>query len=377
MVNTHIIAIATAVPPVRMPQSETAEFMASILDLNSQEARKLQVIYRASAIKYRYSVLEDFALGNAGDFYKKGDDLFPSTSRRMQIYEQEAIKYAQIAAENCIEQAGQNQGKQFDKGSITHLIAVSCTGMYAPGIDIELIEKLGLEPSVQRTCINFMGCYASFNAFKVSDAICKSNPDAKVLMVGVELCTLHLQKSAENDDLISNAIFADGAGAVLFEANSKAQKSFVLEHFRCGLIPSGKKEMAWRIHDAGFLMRLSSYVPDFLEEGVHPVIGQLLQQMNLPLERIQHFAIHPGGRKILEVLESSLHISKEQNKAAYQTLRNYGNMSSVTILFVLKYLWERMQSSNHQEKILSMAFGPGLTLEAALLSVHFNTKSPI
>jgi predicted naringenin-chalcone synthase len=374
MLNTHIIAIGLAVPPVKMPQKEMAEFMAKILNLNSQETRKLKVIYRATAIENRYSVLNDFSLQGISSFYKDEDAVFPSTSERMKIYEQEAIKYAQIAAEKCITQATQNHSNSFSKTDITHLITVSCTGMYAPGIDIELIERLGLSYSVQRTAINFMGCYASFNGFKVADAICKSNPEAKVLMVGVELCTLHLQKSAEDDDLISNAIFGDGAGAVLFEANSQAYKSLKLESFFCGLLPSGKKEMAWNINDTGFLMRLSSYVPDFLEKGVNPLIGQLLKQMNLKMEDIKHFALHPGGRRILEGIEQSLKISKEQNQASYEILRNYGNMSSVTILFVLQYLWQDLNPSQHQEKILSMAFGPGLTLESALLSVHFKAK---
>ncbi len=372
MAKTHILAIGTAVPPVKMPQKEVAEFMANILALDKQATRKIKVIYRATAIENRHSVLTDFLLADNTTFYKNEAAPFPSTAERMKIYEQEAIKYAQIAAEQCLQQAQQNCNTPLDYQKITHLIAVSCTGMYAPGIDIELIERLGLSHSVQRTSINFMGCYASFNALKVADAICKSYPNAKVLIVGVELCTLHLQKSALDDDLISNALFADGAAAVYLEADAHAKRSLVLEDFFATLIPSGKKEMAWHINDTGFLMKLSSYVADFLEEDTLNAIIQLLRQSNLQLEEVKHFAIHPGGRKILEAIEKSLHLKPEKNYAAYHILKHYGNMSSVTVLFVLKYLWEDMNPSEQGEKILSMAFGPGLTLESALLSVNFN-----
>lgn len=372
MANTHILAIGTVVPPIKMPQKEVADFMAKLLNLDKQATRKLKVIYRATAIENRYSVLTDFLITEDIVFYKDGQNAFPSTADRMKIYEQEAIKYAQIAAEQCLQQAKQNRNTPFENNAITHLITVSCTGMYAPGIDIELVERLGLNHSVQRTSINFMGCYASFNAFKVADAICKSQPNAKVLIVGVELCTLHLQKSDLDDDLIANALFADGAAAVYLEADANAKKSLVLDNFFATLIPSGKKEMAWHINDTGFLMKLSAYVADFLEEDTLQAIEQLLRQSNLQLEEVKHFAIHPGGRKILEAIEKSLHISHEKNHAAYHVLKHYGNMSSVTVLFVLKYLWEDMNPLQQGEKILSMAFGPGLTLESALLSVNFN-----
>ncbi len=372
MANTHILAIATAVPPVKMPQKEVADFMANILNLNEQDTRKLKVIYRATAIENRHSVLTDFLLKEDNNFYKGGTSCFPSTAERMAIYEQEAIKYAQMAAEGCLQQAKLNRSTPFKNTDITHLITVSCTGMYAPGIDIELIERLQLAHSVQRTSINFMGCYASFNALKVANAICKSQPSAKVLIVGVELCTLHLQKSALDDDLISNALFADGAAAVYLEADAIAKRSLVLDDFFATLIPSGKQEMAWRINDTGFLMKLSSYVADFLAEDTLKAIEQLLRQSNIQFEQVKHFAIHPGGRKILEAIEKSLNISPEKNYAAYHILKHYGNMSSVTVLYVLKYLWEDMNPSQQGEKILSMAFGPGLTLESALLSVNFN-----
>ncbi|NJL15068.1 MAG: type III polyketide synthase, partial [Microscillaceae bacterium] len=190
------------------------------------------------------------------------------------------------------------------------------------------------------------------------------------VIVGVELCTLHLQKSALEDDLIANSLFGDGAGAVLLSAHPQGQKNLCLSNFASSLLPQGKTEMAWHIHDAGFSMRLSTYVPHLLEGAIAPMIGQMLNQIELPLSAIDQFAIHPGGRKILEAIEKGLHISKAQNHLAYEVLRDYGNMSSVTILFVWKKLWQEIQKAQHQQHILSMAFGPGLAIEASLMQVY-------
>ncbi|TAD99412.1 MAG: type III polyketide synthase [Bacteroidetes bacterium] len=364
MQKTHLVAIGTANPPYQIPQSSTADFMIQKLQLDTQEARKLKIIYRATAIDARYSVIDDYLKTKDFSFYPNDNSAFPSTEKRMKIYEQNACNLAIQAIENAI------SPEIYPK--ITHLITVSCTGMYAPGLDIELTEKLPLSSHVQRTCINFMGCYASFNALKYADLICKAVPNAKVLIVGVEMCTLHLQFSKKDDDLVSNALFADGAAAVFLEANSTAEKTLILEDFYCDLAFQGKKDMAWNIGDFGFQMQLSSYVADLLQEKSELLITNLLKNSNIDLSDIGFFAIHPGGKRILEKLEQVLKITKVQNQFSYDILQNFGNMSSVTVLFVLKKLLESLEKNDHKKKVLSMAFGPGLTLESALLTTNVN-----
>ncbi|TAH19127.1 MAG: type III polyketide synthase [Cytophagales bacterium] len=366
MIKTYIKAVGTANPATKIAQAQISQFMAKAVGLNAVEERRLRMIYRATAIDFRHSVIEDYGRIANFDFFPDNERLepFPTTAQRMKMYEKYAIELAMEAINNCL--ANKNLIPK-----ITHLITVSCTGMYAPGIDIEIVERLGLSFQTQRTCINFMGCYAAFNALKVADMICKATPEASVLIVDVELCTIHFQKENTEDQLLANAIFADGAAALLLGTEKGEGKAMSLEAFHCDLAPQGKSDMAWYIRDFGFEMRLSSYVPNLLETKMKELTDRLLQKLNLQIGQIDAFAIHPGGKRILEVAEKCLKISPIQNQYSYQILRNFGNMSSATVLFVLKNIWDNCPLTEKKEgNILSMAFGPGLTIESALLKLH-------
>jgi prepilin-type processing-associated H-X9-DG protein len=242
--------------------------------------------------------------------------------------------------------------------------------MYAPGLDIDLVKQLRLQTTVQRTAINFMGCYAAFNALKVADAFCKSDPDARVLIVCTELCSLHFQREATEDNLLANALFADGSAAVLVESTSKSTLKLKFESFHNDLSREGDQDMAWTVGDLGFEMKLSSYVPEIIRSGIAELTNSLLKKISKKLSDIHHFAIHPGGKKILEVIEKELGISHSQNQSAYQVLQQYGNMSSPTVLFVLKEVIKTLSKKNEGENILSFAFGPGLTLESMVLQIE-------
>jgi alpha-pyrone synthase len=174
----------------------------------------------------------------------------------------------------------------------------------------------------------------------------------------------------DTDNLIANAIFADGAAAVLVEAAFTPKKHLSLEAFHCNLLPQAKTQMAWHIGDFGFEMVLSAYVPDTIGAGIQQFMQQLMAQTNLATTAIDFYAIHPGGAKILEACEQALKLSKSDNRYAYHVLRNYGNMSSATILFVLKALWDDLKTEDHDKTIFSCAFGPGLTLESMLLRTY-------
>ncbi len=337
--------------------------MVEALDFSTSEAHELEVLYRASGIQYRYSVLEDYTK-SIGDFQfypnNKGLDPFPSVRDRMTLYQKEALPLALAAIMDMA-----------DSSSIaetTHLITASCTGMYAPGLDLELVAALNLSPHVERTAINYMGCYAAFNALKLADQFCKNNPNAKVLIVCLELCSIHFQKEKDQDSLLSNALFGDGAAAVIVESKP-GKKSFCFEGFHCDIVPKGKDDMAWRISDFGFEMKLSTYVPDMIREGIGTLTNRLMAQAG-GTSQIDYYAIHPGGKRILQAIEQALGISKEANQLAYEVLRAYGNMSSPTVLFVLRKLMDRLNAEDHDKQVLSFAFGPGLTLESMLLKVY-------
>lgn len=363
--TTVISAIGTATPPFTQDQQVTAEKIATALALKPSEKRLLKSVYQATGIAKRHSVLGDFCRteGNYEFFPNDAALPFPSTSQRMNIYKQHALPLAIQAVNNCLDSL-----KNFDLSDITHVITISCTGMYAPGLDIELVQHLKLSSDAKRTCVNFMGCYGAFNGIKLADSICQASPQAKVLLVSVELCTIHFQKNDSMDNIISNAIFSDGAAAAIIETKKDRSKYLKLDAFYCDLLPQNAKDMTWHIGDSGFDIVLSTYVPEAIESGIAEFIQRLLIKNNLAFSEIDYFAIHPGGKKILEACEKALNISKEDNRYSYKVLKDYGNMSSATVLFVLKSIWDELGETQEPKKLFSCAFGPGLTLESMLLS---------
>lgn len=356
--KSYIYTIGTATPSHRFTQKDIGKFMASVHNMNGEESHKLDVLYRATGIQYRNSVLKDFGrIGEDLEFLGNNGSGHPGVTQRMKLFKTEALPLSVQAIKNCL-------GNTYDPSDFTHLITVSCTGMYAPGLDIELIGEIGLPTNIQRTGIHFMGCYAAFNALKVADAICKSNSKALVLIVCVELCTIHFQNKKDEETLLSNAIFADGAAATIVGSDPR-QGALEMMSFYNDIEPAGKQDMTWEIADFGFEIRLSSYVPDLIRNGMKTLTDKLLQHLEESIEDIDYFAIHPGGKKILRVVENCLDIANDKSRHAHEVLSENGNMSSPTILFVLKKIMEQAQGS--EANILAFAFGPGLTLESMML----------
>ena len=365
--NSNIISIGTANPIHVIKQKEVLAFMLKAHGLTGNKKTRLEALYRATGIEQRHTVLPDYQTddSNAWRFYPNNNALspFPDTAKRAEKYREEAIKLSVASAQNAFDQT------HLSPKEITHLITISCTGMYAPGLDIDLVHSLGLSTSIERTSINFMGCYAAFNGLKMAQHIGKSVPDAKVLIVATELCTIHFQKESNDDNLLANAIFGDGSASVIISNEKKDAKQKCLLQpiaFHNDLFKNGATEMAWNIGNFGFEMKLSVYVPDLIEEGIGKLVERLMGGRK---DKPSHYAIHPGGKRILEVIEKELNISKTQNQSAREVLKSFGNMSSPTLLFVLHKLWQGLGEENLNEEILALAFGPGLTLESMILSI--------
>jgi len=240
--------------------------------------------------------------------------------------------------------------------------------MSAPGLDLQVMELMDLPKNIFRTSVNFMGCYAAIHAMKLADHICLAEPNARVLIVCTELCTLHLQKEPTPDNLASGLLFGDGSAAILIAGDKHPSKGIRLDGFYSEVVPKGKKDMSWELSSTGFQMTLSGYVPDLIEEDIAVLVDNALKTHGIAKEDVDSWCIHPGGKKILEAIQKSLSISKEDLKASYDILRDYGNMSSATILFVLKELQQALQGS--RKNIFGVAFGPGLTMETFLASTE-------
>lgn len=362
--SSVISAIGLANPEHRFEQSELLEFMSKAHQLTDNDRLRLKKLYEVSGIDFRYSVLPDFGL-NPGSFEFFGNgpalDPFPGTKARMDEYQRSAKEVATQAVQNLF--SGIND---FDPSLITHLITVSCTGMYAPGLDIDIQEQFSLSKSIERTGINFMGCYGAFNALKVADYISRADKNAKILIVAVELCTLHFQRESTLQNWLSNALFSDGGGAVLIESEDSrsTERAFKLHCFYNQLVSEAKDEMKWNIGNTGFDMYLSSHIPKNIKSKISEVTNALIHKAGIKLEEVTKLAIHPGGRRILDVCEESLDFPADALKHSYETLRQYGNMSSVTILFVLARM---LNEAKQGEQVMSFAFGPGLTFESMIL----------
>jgi predicted naringenin-chalcone synthase len=361
-----IVAIGTAVPKYGMGQMQIADFMEQLAGDDPAVKRKLRLLYERSGIQTRHSVVPDYnrSLGQR-ILYPQTPTLepFPAIEQRMNLYQKFAAPLAYQAILDC----GIDLGTQ----PPTHLITVSCTGMSAPGLDLELVSLLNLPSSIERTSVNFMGCYAAVHALKLARAICNSRNDARVLVVSVELCTLHFQKTRSDDNLTANALFADGAAACWVVSDGLADQlqstHLVLEHFYSEIIPDGKKDMAWQLSSTGFLMTLSAYIPQLIQSNIASLFQKALLQSAKHKKDISMWAIHPGGRKILEVIASQLMLEEEALAHSYEVLKAFGNMSSATILFVLKRFMDDQQSAGTG---FGAAFGPGLTLETFIFTKY-------
>jgi len=343
--------VASAVPQNDVHQA-FVRFAGTLLGDVRHEKLFRRMVDRAE-IHHRYSVLAPAAdpsgpSVDADGFYRRGS--FPSTGDRMRRYQDAALPLALTAVERL--------GLGPEVRRATHLIVTSCTGLYAPGLDLELAAALGIAPSVERTMVGFMGCYAAFNALKLARHIVRSDPDARVLTVNLELCTLHLQETSDLEQVLSFLVFADGAAAAWITAEPAG---LALDRFRTVLLPESADLITWRIGDQGFDMYLSGKVPGAIGQGLRPAAAEILD--GAAIGEIDLWAVHPGGRSVLDAAEGALELPPAALAASRAVLAEYGNMSSATIMFVLEKLIARAERG---QRGAAMGFGPGLTAETLL-----------
>jgi predicted naringenin-chalcone synthase len=359
-------AIGTALPAHRAPQTAIRSFMGRLVGGDRRTDKLLDRVYRASAIEARHSVLADFTTGEGIYLTRDGARRTPSTGERNALYVQHASDLAEAAARDAFARC-----RGATPARVTHLVTVSCTGFSAPGVDLDLVARLGLPRSVARTHVGFMGCFAAFPALRLARAFCAEDPHALVLIVAVELCTLHLQASDDPDAVLAASVFADGAAALLVAAAPPGEPTarvLTIERTASALTQGGATDMAWTIGDHGFAMTLSSYVPRVVEAEIAAALAPLLDDAGVAVADVPWWAVHPGGRAIVDRVEAALALPPEAVAAARSVLRSAGNMSSVTVPFVLAALTDPNRPGPAPgERVVAVAFGPGLTVDSALL----------
>jgi predicted naringenin-chalcone synthase len=363
-----IRGMGTAVPQHFALQSELGELSHGLAGPGGREDRTLKVLYRRSGVRKRhFTVLESETGPLAGrqSFYEAAPPPGhggPSTATRMTRFETDAPPLAAQAARGALADAG------FDGADITHLVTVTCTGFFAPGLDAVLMDILGLPRDVHRTQVGFMGCHGSMNGLRVASSFAGSDPGARVLVCSVELCSLHLAYGSDPNDLVANAIFGDGAGAVVgtgaaAPGPSGSGADWTLAANGSYLLPDSADAMSWRIGEHGFRMTLSARVPDLIKAHLAGWLREWLGAQGLSMEEVASWAIHPGGPRILTAVEEALGLERAAGTVPRGVLAEHGNMSSATILFIL----QQMRREGAALPLVALAFGPGLVVEAILV----------
>jgi prepilin-type processing-associated H-X9-DG protein len=359
---TAILGIGTAVPDCHFTQSDSTQIAEHFFNGDKQHRRLLPILYKKTKVKRRHSVL---LAASEGDLRERQSlyapvtstsDVGPSTAARMQYFEQHAGGLAQVASQRSLEQAG------LQSDQITHLVTVSCTGLVAPGFDVDLVQSLPLNPNTPRTHVGFMGCHGAINGLRVADAFSRNDPGARVLLCSTELCSLHYQYQASAEQIVANALFADGSAAMVLGRDEDSAKAWPLLDCGTGVIRESRDMMSWRVGDHGFDMSLSAELPTLIENNLRPRIETWLSQFDLKPSDIKTWAAHPGGPRILQSFQHAMNLTRDDLAASYHVLENFGNMSSATILFLI----QELQNHNAELPCVAIGFGPGITIESAL-----------
>ena len=364
----HILGLGTALPSYTIPQANSVAVASSFIHEDPKVTKVLPAVYRRTQVRRRASVLLEGPSDEVVQqtFYPPAaheQDYGPTTRQRMARFQQEAGNLARRSASQALSQSG------VAAEHITHLITVTCTGFYAPGFDYELITGLKLSLDVERIQVGFMGCHAVINALRAARAIALANHNAKILIVSVELCSLHYQYGGDPDSIVANALFADGCGALVVAgkpATGPTATDWPCRILDTGsrLIPDSQDAMSWSIGNHGFQMTLAATVPTLIETQLSGYLTAYLAKRGLGVGDIGGWAVHPGGPRVLGSVEKAMNLRGEELSISRDVLSQNGNMSSATLVFIL----QQMRTQRVSGPWLMLGFGPGLEVELALLA---------
>jgi alkylresorcinol/alkylpyrone synthase len=348
--QTKFLALHTGVPDQCYSQDEITDFYVQLLDQQgSRRERAIRAIMNRSGVHSRYSVVPP-------DYFL--------TSKTTQQRNDRYMEYAVPLGEQVI-RAGLEQA-DIDPQQIGSFTVVSCTGFNIPGLDLLLAGRLGLPANLRRTCILGMGCYGAFPGIRRALESVQSKPDQLALVLTLEFCTLHLQFDDAAESVVSTSLFADGAAMAVIGKSSESSPMPKIIDSETYCDYQTLDHMSFNVTDHGFRMYLSSYVPDVLAANICDFAEKLLARNGLHHRDIKFWAIHPGSQRIVEYIQQQLELSDEQTQFSFDILRDYGNMSSATVLFILERILQSGAPQPGDYGVMT-AFGPGLTMESMLI----------
>jgi alpha-pyrone synthase len=354
-----IWGFGTALPESSVSQDRAAELINRASGYDDEQALWVESVYRGAGVGRRHLLILDHIeeiLANPGAALARH-----TMGWRMERYDEEVRSLSRLASARALASAG------VEAGEITHLVTVSCTGFAAPGFDLALFSGLGLDPGVQRTHVGFMGCHGALNGLRVARAFASADRSARVLVCAAELPSLHFRYEPNPRMAVVNALFGDGAGAVVggSEPRSGAEDHpWRLVASGSTLVPGSEDVMTWKLGDQRFEMTLSTKVAGFIGENLRRWLQGWLGDQGLAIADVASWAIHPGGPKILDAVEDALGLPRSATTVSREVLAEFGNMSSPTVLFIL----DRLRARRAPRPCVSLGFGPGLVIEAALFS---------
>lgn len=349
MTYPAVLALATGVPEARYAQMDIAEYFVALQRNATRRTRAMRLVFERSGVGFRHFVADE-------PFFREER----STRERNDMYMREAVPLGEATIRRGLESAG------VSAQDVDDLIVVSCTGFAIPGLDLHLAARLGMRPDLQRSCVLGMGCYGAFPGLLRARQSVSGQPGRLALVLALELCSVHMQFDDSTENVISSALFSDGAGMALIGVSDQPTPYPRLIHAKTHCEYNTFEHMSFTIADTGFRMYLSSYVPELLGAQIAPFIDGLLADAGLTRADVTHWGIHPGGTTIIEHVQKSLALTDKQVEVSYRVLHDYGNMSSATILFVLDDI-QRCSKPQPGDYGVLMAFGPGLTMEGLLV----------
>lgn len=361
--TAQLLSIGTAVPSAALSQRATRDFFREQPDVDRLTARLIGAAFDQSAIETRYSVLGSIGEGETRFIDEDQRLRSPGTGERNALYRAEAPPLFLAAARDALERA------DCDPADVTHVVTASCTGSFAPGPDFLLVRQLGVPATAERYHIGFMGCAAAFPALRAAARICAAQPGSVVLVACAELCSLHIRSSRDPEQIVASAVFGDGAGAAIVSSADRSSPGafFDIGTFTTNITSEGEEDMDWTIGDHGFEMRLTAQVPRIIGREIEGVVARMLGEGADPLTAVDAWAVHPGGRSVLDQVQSGLGLSDAAMAPSREVLRDYGNMSSATILFILQRVLAD-EALPDGARVAGLCFGPGLTVETVDLT---------